>query len=261
MWAFYYMGSPCVFQCPGEVNWIGVMYGDVNGCPPCPPAGQVVTATSDASIKLGRETHYDDRVEIPVRVKNSQDVMAVDLAINYDTADFSVLSVEQTDLAGGFSMAYNPVDGVLRIAMASTATFSGNGKIATLTLGKNGPIPTTRGKVSISEAYFNDEAVTIEGSPVERRLDFALGPIAPNPFVDGTAVKFSMAKSAEVTVSIYNVSGQLVTTLVDGMVPAGQQSVMWDGRDLAGDRVARGVYFCRMATEGFVATQKVLTLE
>ena len=104
-------------------------------------------------------------------------------------------------------------------------------------------------------------AVYVQGDVVERKVEFALGPIAPNPFVDGTSVKFSMAKSATVTLSIYNVNGQLVKTLVDGEMPAGQQQVTWDGSDTAGNKTARGVYFCRMATEGFAATEKVLMME
>ena len=95
----------------------------------------------------------------------------------------------------------------------------------------------------------------------ERKVAFGLGPIAPNPFVDGTSVKFSMARSSSVTLSIYNVNGQLVKTLVDGVVGAGNQQVVWDGRDMSGQKAARGVYFCRMATDGFTATTKVISME
>jgi hypothetical protein len=260
-WAFYAIPGPCIYQCPGTVDWIGVMYGDVNGCPPCPPVGPVVTVVNNASVKLGRAVHYDDRVEIPVKTRNSNDVMAVDLVVNYDVTDFSVASVEGIGLADGFSMAYNPMNGVLRIAMAGMSKFSGNGKIAKITLEKNQPLATTADKVSIAEAYFNDMAVRIEGNQIERRVEFGLGPIAPNPFVDGTSVKFSMARSAAVTLSIYNVNGQLVKTLVDGEMSAGQQHVTWDGSDMAGRKAARGVYFCRMTTEDFIATTKVISIE
>jgi hypothetical protein len=204
--------------------------------------------------------HYDDRVEIPVKVRNSQDVMAVELTVNYDAADFSVASVQETGLADDFSVAYNPVGGVLRIAMAGAMRFSGDGKIAKITLEKNRPGATTGG-VSIAYARLNDVTVAIEGSQVERRADFALGPIAPNPFSDGTTVMFKMGTTAEVGIDIYNVNGQLVTTLVDATLPAGQHSAVWDGKDMRGERVARGVYFCRMTTADMVAIEKVVLMQ
>ena len=158
-------------------------------------------------------------------------------------------------------MAFNPVSGELRIAMAGMTTFSGNGKIVKISLEKNQPSATIAGKVSIAEASFNDTEVWVEGNQAERKVAFGLGPIAPNPFVYGTSVKFSMARSAPVTLSIYNVHGQLVKTLVDGEMSAGQQQVTWDGSDMAGSKAARGVYFCRMSTENFTATEKVLRMQ
>jgi hypothetical protein len=261
MWRFYPLPQSCVYDCPGEVNWVGVMYGDVNGCYAC-PSDQVADAGLMTTVKLGNPTYYDDRVEIPVRAKNSSDVMAVDIVIDYNADAFSVDDVDVTGLATGFSMAFNPTGGTLRIGMAGTSTFSGNGKILNIVLGKNyTPAPSARDNIAITEAYFNDTAVRIEGNPVERMVAFGLGPVAPNPFAEGTVVNFTMAAGADVSLKVYNVNGQLVRTLVDGMMPAGQHSVQWDGKDMTGDRVARGVYFCRMRTAGMVAIEKLVLMK
>ncbi|MFH1311614.1 MAG: cohesin domain-containing protein, partial [Candidatus Eisenbacteria bacterium] len=178
MWRFYAIPGNCIFTCPGTVDWIGVQYGDVNGCPECPPTGPVMTVVNDASVKLGMPVYTDGTVEIPVKVKNSNDVMAVDLVVTYDATDFSVASVEGIGLADGFSMAYNP-NGDLRIAMAGMTRFSGNGKIAKIILEKNQPLATAAGKVSIVAASFNDVSVRVEGTQVEHKVAFGLGPIAP----------------------------------------------------------------------------------
>jgi hypothetical protein len=260
-WIFYALPGNCVYSCPGTVDWIGVLYGDVSGCYACPPTGPVMDLANNTAVKLGVPVHTDATVEIPVKVTNSHNVMAVDMVVDYDTDDFTVGLVEGIGLADGFTLAYNPIDGELRIAMASMNTFSGNGRIVRITLNKVSPWGTTGGKVSIAEARFNDLNVNIIGDVTQRQVDFGLGPVAPNPFVDGTAVKFSMAKSAPVTLSIYNVNGQLVRTLVDGEMPAGQQQVTWDGNDMAGNKAARGVYFCRMTTDGFSATTKVISID
>jgi flagellar hook assembly protein FlgD len=49
-----------------------------------------------------------------------------------------------------------------------------------------------------------------------------------------------------VKVDIFDVEGRSVATLVDGQMPAGRHSVVWDGRDHTGANAAGGVYFCRV---------------
>jgi hypothetical protein len=188
--------------------------------------------------------------------------MAVDMVLDYNAEAFSVDDVDATGLATGFSIVHNPAGGKLRIGMAGTSTFSGSGKIINIVLAKDSqPAPSTHDDISITEAYFNDTAVRIEGNPVERKVTFGLGPVAPNPFADGTVVNFTMAASADVSLKIYNVNGQLVMTLMDGTMPAGQHSVKWDGRDMTGARVARGVYFCQMRTADTVAIEKLVLMK
>ncbi len=266
MWAFYALGGNCENTCPGIVDWIGILKGDPSGCPDCPPTGLLAAAaTAPTRVKLGKAVHYGDRIEIPVTVKNAVNIESVQLDIEFDTSDFAVVSVQPTGLANGFMCYWNDDASTLRVAMAGMTGFSGRGKIATITLQKLQPvIPSYNDRVEIVDVLFNEGMpdALIEGSDVNQNIvRFGLGPVSPNPFVDGTVVKFNMAKSANVSLSVYNVNGQLVSTLIDGTIPAGQQSIAWNGTDFAGNKVARGVYFCRMATEDFSATEKIVLLK
>ena len=65
---------------------------------------------------------------------------------------------------------------------------------------------------------------------------------------------------AEVTVRLYDVSGRLVATVYEGMLPEGGASVVWDGVDSSGHRAASGVYFARAEAEGQQASSKVVYL-
>jgi hypothetical protein len=91
--------------------------------------------------------------------------------------------------------------------------------------------------------------------------EFEVGPAAPNPLRDCTMISFSSAEPGNVTVSIYSVTGQLVTTLADGWTEAGAHKVVWKGTDQAGEPVARGVYLCRIETGTRSATTKVVVLD
>jgi hypothetical protein len=82
----------------------------------------------------------------------------------------------------------------------------------------------------------------------------------PNPFNPSTTIKFDMKEKGFVTVKIYNVAGELVRTLVDGVRDAGVCSAVWDGRNSVGAGVASGIYFYKMETKGFGATKKLVLL-
>ncbi|UCB51649.1 MAG: T9SS type A sorting domain-containing protein [Candidatus Zixiibacteriota bacterium] len=83
----------------------------------------------------------------------------------------------------------------------------------------------------------------------------------PNPFNPETQIKYDLPLSGNVTLSVYNVLGQKVRALVDGMQEAGHRSVTWDGRDDAGREVASGIYFYKIKAEDYQMTMKMVLLK
>ena len=83
----------------------------------------------------------------------------------------------------------------------------------------------------------------------------------PNPFNPETTIKFSVEKDTYVTLEIYNIKGQKVRTLVDGMVSAGQTEVIWKGTDDRGRSVTTGTYFYRMSAEGYSSMKRMTLLK
>ena len=84
----------------------------------------------------------------------------------------------------------------------------------------------------------------------------------PNPFNPKTTIRYEVpAGGGHVTIEVYDVSGRLVTTLVDGLESEGEQSIMWDGTDANGEQMATGVYFYRMNAEGVESSKKMLLLK
>ena len=85
----------------------------------------------------------------------------------------------------------------------------------------------------------------------------------PNPFNPETWIPYQLSQSADVTVSIYSVNGQLVRTLALGHQSAGvyrsrSRAAYWDGRNNVGERVASGLYFYTLTAGDFTATRKML---
>jgi hypothetical protein len=90
----------------------------------------------------------------------------------------------------------------------------------------------------------------------------ALYQAVPNPFNPSTTIRFDVPDGGvRVQISVYDVAGRLVKTLVDDRLDAGRRQVTWDGRNQTGSPVASGMYFYRMTTESYAATHKMLLLK
>lgn len=79
--------------------------------------------------------------------------------------------------------------------------------------------------------------------------DFVIGKNYPNPFNPTTSVWFGVPEASEVSLKVYNVVGQEVSTLFEGTVPAGYHQMQWTARSPHGP-LSSGVYFCRFTGRG-----------
>jgi predicted lipoprotein with Yx(FWY)xxD motif len=82
----------------------------------------------------------------------------------------------------------------------------------------------------------------------------------PNPFNPVTRIRFGLMEPARVSLRIYDTSGRLVRTLVDGHRDMGHHAEEWDGRDAGGRAVASGVYFYKLEAGAFEETKKMILL-
>jgi hypothetical protein len=97
------------------------------------------------------------------------------------------------------------------------------------------------------------------GAPEEAQVlpgGFVLYSAYPNPFNPTTVISFDLPSESHVSVDIYNVLGQKVTTLNDGSLPAGHHEMNWDASN-----VGSGVYFARVTTEHNRGVVKMMLLK
>jgi hypothetical protein len=82
--------------------------------------------------------------------------------------------------------------------------------------------------------------------------------IYPNPFVRKTHIDYALPELTSVEVKIYDVSGQLVRTVVSGKQEPGYYNIIWQGDDDRGRQVSAGVYFIQINAKGFESQQKII---
>ncbi|UCF04982.1 MAG: choice-of-anchor D domain-containing protein, partial [bacterium] len=89
---------------------------------------------------------------------------------------------------------------------------------------------------------------------------FALYQNAPNPFNPTTTIRFDLPRAVHVKLSVYNVKGELIATLVNQSMTEGRKEVAWSAKDNKGRAVSSGIYFYRLVAGDFVQTKKMVLL-
>ena len=89
---------------------------------------------------------------------------------------------------------------------------------------------------------------------------FALYQNYPNPFNPKTTILYSVPSSTRVELTIYNLKGDEIITLVNKYQPAGYYAANWDGRNERNNTVASGVYLYRLKAGSFIQTRKLVLM-
>ena len=211
-------------------------------------------------------------VEIALRLEgNTGEVKGLSAVVAYDASELRLVAVRRSEefaspSAEVFFWHEMTVGGVRVDAavLGSGLAIGGSGDIAVMTFR-----PIADGfDVSFASGILRDAAnVPIDAElgtyngMSEPPLAFRLLQNVPNPFNPITTVGYHVPSTSAVKVEIYDVTGRLVRTLVDGEAVPGRHCAIWDGRSDTGSQVGSGIYFCRMEAEDFLDTRKMLLLK
>ncbi|MDD5718068.1 MAG: FlgD immunoglobulin-like domain containing protein [Candidatus Krumholzibacteria bacterium] len=105
---------------------------------------------------------------------------------------------------------------------------------------------------------FSDDVTDV---PTPDLLQNILFPNFPNPFNPSTTIDYSVGAESTVSITLYNLKGQKIRTLVHESRPPGRYTAIWDGKGDSGRTVASGVYFCRLQIGDFQDVGKMLMLK
>lgn len=123
-------------------------------------------------------------------------------------------------------------------------------------------------EVDVAEGvYVDDVMVTSNAGPDDTGIEapddgleipVILHQNRPNPFAPSTMIGFSMNTRGSVVLSIYNIQGRFIRTLIDDFRGPGEHAVVWDGQDEFGVDVAAGVYMYRLTFGEYEDTRKMI---
>ena len=100
------------------------------------------------------------------------------------------------------------------------------------------------------------DAVTVELGPTVEAAEFTLNSAYPNPFNPGTRIEYYMNRSINLNLGVYNLQGEKVANLFDGVQEAGTHTAIWNATGFPS-----GIYVVRMMSEGMLQTMKVVLMK
>ena len=159
----------------------------------------------------------------------------------------------------GFNLDENVSwDTIQRIANISWFVISNSSISANIELEVNDLVESTWKPV---EVFAFGQYVEINPTYTEKlHNSLELGRNYPNPFQDYTTIEYYLPNTTDVSIRIYDVSGQLVSNLINKTMTQGNYKIQWDGKDYNGNAVKTGVYFYRMQVGSIILSNKMLLI-
>ena len=232
-----------------------------------------------AGLNADARMYLDARTAIPsvgeefvldVRVADFVAVKGYGLQVQYDASQLEFVRALTDQPLGGSEFAAPQVlsdeDGIL--ALAAHGDVVADGEVAlSLVFRARTDIEDTVIEITDSQTYdsefgFNRLALPAPVQLQTRPDAFALANNYPNPFNPATTIKYALPQAADVELTVYNVVGQPVRTLVAEHQNAGRYVVEWDATNDSGHSLSSGMYFYRLEAGGdFLEVKKMLLLK
>jgi hypothetical protein len=263
-------GSVDVFDLVAVVNLI-------YGMPVSPSPGEFLEdlfatiALDYSDLGRGAEDVMTVRSELPV------DIAAVQLELLYDP---NVVALGSPTLGEGIEnvtlVSHDDGNGSMKVVMFNANPGSGGaidaGRVDLLEVpiqALDNVISGDKAQLRMGRALLSTalvEAVKVENNWDPMPRNFVLGQNYPNPFNPSTTIEFTLGAPGstggdQVKLNVYNILGQNVRELFNGYLPAGNHSIVWNGDDDGGQRVASGIYLYRLRVGAESQTKKMMLLK
>ncbi len=250
-----------------DQNFSALILGDVD----CNWGANMLSSKANNLLKtytgLKDETVFPcSNFVIPFSVEEQSEIISFDISlkINPDIMKFS--GIIKADDVKDFEIFSNCTDdGIIKIAGFSLNPKELSGNYITLNFDivgnpeGNGKIELMNYTVNNEPGFFASANIKIENQAfLSLPLKFNLSQNYPNPFNPSTTIRYEIPKATQVTITVFNLLGERINTLVDEEKQAGRYSVLWNGRNEIGGKVPSGLYFYRLESDRFSRTFKML---
>ena len=260
------------YNSDGQINILDIV-AIVNVILGREPAGTL--AKSDWSRLVDHQDEFlvkEMVLNLPLPIQCDSPLRGLQLQLCYDTKLIDIGAPKLTDRTKNMSLDFQKSEGsidVLLFNFDKDFIAAGSGPVIT--------VPVVIKSQSFESSMIKIENVILAGvncQPVaatgiedisvsinDLSMDYSLAQNYPNPFNAETEIQYYIPITAKVNLTIYNLLGEEIITLVDQKLQAGSHRVHWDGRDKKGFNLPTGIYLYRIQSENYTKTRKLALMK
>lgn len=229
----------------------------------------LTTAAAPLSAQTTLSVVRESEGTFAVSLNNSEPVAAVQFTIS-SSSNISLNEPRKSGRIAGpeWTFSYNRKnDSTINVVVFSTGTEKleiGSGSLVAFSLTvRSGSVISRLSLTRIVLSSPNAQSIATSINNFEWTASFAENPISlqqnfPNPFNPTTTIPYRLERDSRVNLSIYDMTGRMVKTIVDQSQGAGAHSASWNSTDEGGQLVPSGVYFVRLQGSNNVEARKMI---
>lgn len=199
---------------------------------------------------------------IVVHLRNTEPIKNINLELKIKNGSSAEFVSPMPRSAGFMKINYTIINELVKVSLTAANEYgleAGEGDIFFITgrFKNQDDIEVVNAEVTNSNGAIitpDFKLIAIDIYPV----NFKLEQNYPNPFNPITTIKFAIPKEARVQISVFDITGRLVKTLLDKTLSPGEHLITWDGTDENGSKVSSGVYIYRMYSDNFISAKKMI---
>ncbi len=248
-----------------NANFKGIVLGDVDGnWSPSNLLSKNVKIKENYSPLTIHQVEGERKIILPIIAEPGEEILSCDIILNYDPGILKFNLVRTIDAGLDFKIIVNnSCEGELRLGGYGIHPIVEAGaylEILFEVLGKNGDtccLDLQRYRINNEPERCGICTFTVGSVYIKIPKKVVLYQNFPNPFNSVTTICYDLPTRERVSLTIYNVKGELVALLIDTFKEAGSHSCEWTGKDMSNNNVTSGLYFSRLATDSFSETTKM----
>ncbi len=256
-------------------NYSGIILGNVHGEWNYPASSIQKARFKKYDLLTDINTDIGEEFEIPIEVKENQNLISSEIDFSYDSEVLDLINVEKTPLTMEMNMITNDEPGRIRIGIYGTQPLTQSGTILLLKFSTK----ETKKKVSNlllkkfqinNNVFLKAESVVKIGAQPKVPERFKLSQNYPNPFFllgnqqnnkQYTVINYEIPHQTKIQLNVFNYLGQKVKTFVDSEVAPGSHTIKWNGRDENGEILSSGIYFYCMKTAKKTIVKRMVLIQ
>lgn len=205
-----------------------------------------------------------DVFTLPVCVPPGTELLALDLQLVFPANQLEFIGINKSNATRDFSLLHRATAEKVTISLFGLQPVQIDSSVAEIRFKIIGN-PSDAFDLNFSRFIVNTQAYQAQPATVSRvekavPHQLVLEQNFPNPFNPATTIAYTLASSARVQISIYNVMGQEVRTLIDETQPAGTYQLHWDGKDRNGKEISAGIYLYKAILGNEVKIRRMVKL-